>query len=60
MDTFFKNYNGFVVNNVTWFLFKTFMRVLKALRLVKSGKTCRDGYHTTFHYPQSQQKCELW
>ena len=47
MDTFFKNYNGFVANNVTC-LFKTFMRVLKALRLLKSGKTCRDGYHTTF------------
>ena len=56
---FFKNYNGFVVKNITC-LFKTFMRVLKALHLLKSGKTCRDGYHTTFHYPQSQQKCELW
>ena len=30
------------------FLLKRLMLVLKALRLLKSGKTCRDGYHTTF------------
>ena len=56
----FKNYNRFATNILDEIVDLYGHAHFEALRLLKSGKTCRDGYHTTFHYPQSQQKCELW
>ena len=44
----FKNYNRFATNILDEIVDLYGHAHFEALRLLKSGKTCRDGYHTTF------------